>query len=49
MISKNDRLSGVGANPMPNCKLGFGLRTRSNCVQTLRDLINSVGENDYLQ
>ena len=49
MISKNDRLSGVGANPMPNCKLGFGLRTRSNCVQTLKNLINSVGENDYLQ
>ena len=49
MISKNDRLSGVGANPMPNCKLGFGLRTRSNCVQTLKNLINSVGENEHLQ
>ena len=41
-------LSGVGANPMPNCKLGFGLRVHSNCVQTLSSLINYVGENELL-
>ena len=28
----NDRLPGVGANPIPNCKLGFGLCVRSDCV-----------------
>ena len=38
-------LSGVGANPMPNCKLGFGSCVRSDCVQTLSSLINYVGEN----
>ena len=41
-------LPGVGANPMPNCKLGFGLRVHSNCVQTLSSLINYVGENEPL-
>ena len=41
-------LSGVGANPMPNCKLGFSLRVHSNCVQTLSGLINYVGENELL-
>ena len=41
-------LPGVGANPIPNCKLGFGLRVHSNCVQTLSSLINYVGENELL-
>lgn len=38
-------LSGVGANPIPNCKLGFGSCVRSDCVQTLSSFINYVGEN----
>ena len=41
-------LPGVGANPMPNCKLGFGSWVRSDCVQTLSSLINYVGENDWV-
>ena len=47
-LFNNDRLPGVGANPIPNCKLGFGLRVHSNCVQTLSSLINYVGENELL-
>ena len=39
---------GVGANPIPNCKLGFGSCVRSDCVQTLSSFINYVGENDWV-